>query len=200
MYEPYPKTNQKIGLDMGLTYFMVTDNGVMYPNPKYLNHSLRKIRRLQRRLSRKSKDSQNRKRAKILVANAYEKLKNQRQDFLQKLSTELVRSYDVIATEHLDVLQMLASKKHRLNRHIQDASWSEFFRMLQYKCRRYEKTFVQVDTYFPSSQLCSACGFQNIALKDLSIRSWICPKCGSKHHRDVNAAKNILTEGLRQLS
>ena len=196
--DPLSSAGAVIGLDMGLKSFAITSDGVEYPNHRFLSKSQKKLARLQRQLSRKSKGSRRREKARVKVARLQEHVSNQRHDALHKLSTQLVRDYDLIAVEDLAPKNMV--KNRSLSRSISDVSWGEFRRQLEYKARWYRKMVVTVDRFYPSSQLCSACGAQWPGTKDLSVREWTCPVCGAVHDRDVNAAKNILNEGLRLLA
>lgn len=199
-FEPkqFEKTNQNVGIDLGLKEFAIFNTGEKINNPKFFVKSQKKLAKMQRKLSKKVFESNNYFKYKIKVAAFQEKIKNQRLDFLHKLSIRLVKEYDIICIETLKVRNMM--KNHKLAKSIQDVSLSEFIRQLEYKAKWYSKVISKIDTFYPSSQLCSNCGYKNHDIKNLEIREYSCPNCGVYHDRDINAAINILNEGLRILN
>lgn len=199
-FEPQPMLNQggSIGIDVGIKEFYSDSNKNTVSNPKYLEKSMRKLIREQRKLSRKEKGSKNRNKQRVKVALVHEKITNQRNDFLQQQSTMLIRENQTICIEDLKVKNMM--RNHKLAQHIGSASWSKFFDMLSYKATWYGNDIVKIPTMYPSSQTCSCCGYKNPLVKNLAIRNWECPKCQTKHDRDTNASINILNKGLQMQS
>ena len=197
-YDPYEKTNKSVGIDLGIKDFVITSGGRKYKNNRYTKKYQRKLKQAQQHLSRKQKGSRQYEKQRLKVARIHEKIANCRADNMHKVSTELVRQYDIICVEDLNVKGMV--KNHKLAKHITDASWGTFVQFLSYKCELNEKALVKIGRYYPSSQSCSECGYVNKEVKDLKVREWTCPHCGFVHDRDVNAAKNILNEGLRNIS
>ena len=190
------KVQNAIGIDLGIAHFAVMSNGQKIDNPKYLSKTIARLQVLQRRASRKNKGSHNRKKANLKAALIHEKIANQRNDFLQKVSTRLIgdNQTDTICVESLFVRNMV--KNHKLARAITDVGWSKFISMLEYKGKWYGKNVIKVDPWFPSSKTCSNCG-QVLDELDLSVREWNCGGCQATHDRDVNAAKNIRMKGLQ---
>lgn len=195
-FEQLPKTNKNIGLDLGLVDFVILSDGNKIENPHFYEKSEEKLAKLQRELSRKTIGSNRWNKVRIRVAKLQKHISNQRNDFLQKLTTEIVNNFDVIGLEDLDVKSMKETDNTIRNKRVGDVSWSEFRRMLTYKCEWYGKKLSVIDRYYPSSQICHCCGHRD-GKKSEDIRFWICSKCNSELDRDINAAINILNEALR---
>ena len=196
--EPLKESSHMIGLDLGIKDLIVDSNGHKYKNHKYLTKSQTKLAKEQRKLSKMVKGSNNRNKQRIKIARLYKHIQNQRNDYLHKLSKSIIDENQVIVLEDLKVKDM--EHNNKLARNITDASWSRFVSMLIYKANWYGRKVVKVPNDYPSSQLCSICGYKNSITKSLNIRKWTCPKCGSIHDRDINAAKNILSKGIEILT
>lgn len=193
-----PKTNSSVGIDLGLKDFAILSNGKVYNNPKIFKTLEKKLAKEQAILSRRTKGGSNWNKQRIKVARIHEHIQNSRKDYLHKLSTEIVKNHDIIGIEDLQVSDMVKDRK--FSKSISEVSWSEFRTMLEYKASWYGKTVVSVDKNFPSSQLCSNCNYKNKKVKNLSVRKWTCPKCKSKHDRDINASINLKNEALKLLT
>ncbi len=196
--KPMEPTDKMIGLDLGLKDLIVDSNGHKYKNHKYLSKSQEKLAKEQRKLSKMAKGSNNRNKQRIKVARLHKKIQNQRNDYLHKLSKSIVDENQVICIEDLKVKNMMNDSK--LARNISDVSWSRLVSMLIYKANWYGRKVIKVPSTYPSSQLCSICGYKNSITKSLNIRKWTCPECGTIHDRDINAAKNILSKGIELLT
>jgi putative transposase len=190
--EPLPNVSKNIGIDLGLTDFAITSDGQKFKPLKTFIKYQKLLKKVQRRLAKKVKGSNNRKKARIKVAKVHNKIADCRKDFLHKLSRKLINENQVISLEQLNIAGMI--KNHKLAKGIQDASWSEFVRQLKYKAEWYGRTIVQISPWFPSSKLCSDCGFK-VDKMPLNIRKWTCSNCNETHDRDINAAININTAG-----
>ena len=195
-FEPVPIQNLDgaIGIDVGIKDFYSDSNGRTISNPKYLERTLKKLAKEQKKLSRKKKGSQNFEKQRVKVALIHEKISNQRSDFLQKTTIRLIRENQTICIEDLKVKNMVRNRK--LAKSIASVSWSKFFEILEYKAAWYGNDIIRVPSMYPSSQICSVCGYKNPLVKNLAVRNWECPECHAKHDRDGNAAANILKKGL----
>ena len=187
--EKLPHNDKKIGIDLGLKDFAVLSDQTVVKNPKFFRKSREKITKLSRKLSKKKPGSHRFEKARRKLAKAYESISNQRNDFLHKLSTKIIRENQTIVLEDLRVSNML--QNHKLALSIQEASWFEFRRMIEYKANWYGRDVVIVPANYPSSQLCSYCGARSKQTKDLSVRTYVCEKCGAHLDRDWNAAVNL---------
>ncbi len=183
-----PQTNNSCGIDLGLTHFAILSTGEKIENPRHHKKMLRKIKKANRRLAKAKKDSARRKKRKLRLAKLHAKVKDQRTDFLHKLTTRLVRENQALAIEDLNVAGLVKNRK--LSRAISDAGWAKFKTMLAAKCDKYGRNLTIVDRWFPSSQICSCCG-KSGGKKELNVRDWTCLFCSTTHDRDINAAENL---------
>lgn len=187
-----PPRNKVVGIDLGLTHALITSDGLKLGNPRYYKNALKKLKREQRKLSRKVRGSNNRYKQRLKVARIHARISDMRMDWAHKVTTGLVRKYDTISIETLRVKNMMQS--NQLAQSIADVSWGQLVSMLTYKANWYGCNLVRIDQWYPSSKRCSDCGY--IADKmPLSVRTWVCPECSVEHDRDINAAKNIKAAG-----
>lgn len=191
-----PISNKSVGIDLGLTDLMTFSDGTKVKNPKIVKRYYKKLAYLHRQLSKKTKDSKSRERARLKLARFHNKISQIKGDYIHKLTSKIISENKVIVLEDLSIANMM--KNHKLARSIQDVSWYEIVRQLRYKAEWNDRQLVQIDRFFPSSKTCNVDGYINQNM-DLSIRNWECPQCGSVHDRDVNAAINILNQGINQL-
>ena len=194
----FPKVDNSIGIDLGVKDLVITSNGEKFDNLKLIKKYEDKLAKEQRKLAHKQKESKNREKQRIKVAKIHEKIANARKDYLHRISRKIINENQVIVSEDLSVSNMV--KNPNLAKAISDCGWSELTRQLQYKADWYGRTYIKIGRFVPSSQICHICGYKNEETKDLSVRKWICPECRTEHDRDINAAINILHEGLKQIA
>lgn len=196
-HTPMKENDNSVGIDLGIKDLLITSDGEKFNNIRITKKYEDKLAKEQRKLSHKVKGSKNWNKQRIKVARIYEKIHNTRIDHLHKISHQLISENQVIVSEDLAISNMV--KNHNLAKAISDCGWYELTRQLTYKAEWNGRTYIKIDRYVPSSQTCNVCGFVNKNTKDLSVREWICPQCGTVHDRDINAAINILNEGMRML-
>ena len=192
-FKYYKKTNKHIGIDLGVKNLIITSDGYKFDNLQHLKKSEKKLKRLQRKFSKAKKGSNRRQKAKLKLSNQHLKVSNQRKDYIHKITSYLVKQYDVICMENLNAKGML--KIHKLAKEISNVAFGEIKRQLQYKCDLTGKTLLFIDRFFPSSKTCCSCGCIQEKMP-LNIREWTCPDCGEHHDRDFNATTNIIRQAL----
>ena len=192
------QNNNAVGIDLGIKDLLITSDGEVINNEKLTYKYEKKLAKLQRQIANKIKSSNNWNKQRIKIARLHEKITNIRKDNLHKISHTLVKENQFIFSEDLNIKGMV--KNHNLAKSIHDCSWYELTRQLEYKAEWNKRIYKKVNRYYPSSQLCSKCGYKNTNTKNLNVREWTCPKCGTNHDRDINASINILNEGLKNLS
>lgn len=193
----FEHTNEQVGIDLGVKDFVITSYGEVFENKHFFKNEEKQIKKLQRQLSKKVKGSNNRKKAQIRIAKLFERITNKKNAYIHYVSNELLSYFDTIFMEDLNVQGML--RNHHLAKAIQEVGFYKFKEILVNKALVNDKQIVFVDRFYPSSKTCSVCGYKKRDLR-LSDREWVCPKCGTKHNRDINAAMNILLEGQRMLT
>ena len=186
-----------VGIDLGIKDLVVTSDGVKYANEKIISKYEKRLKRLQRKLSRQVKGSKNYIKTKEKIARIHAKIANYRKHYLNDIANEIVDEHDIIVTEDLKVKDMFKDKIKAFNKSLSDASFSKLCSLIEWKSKIKGKYYYKINTYYPSSQICCHCGYKNSKLKDLSIREYNCPRCGSHNDRDINASLNILIEGLK---
>ena len=186
-----------VGIDLGIKDLVITSDGIKYGNEKILEKYEKRLQRLQRKLSRQVKGSKNYLKTKEKIARLHAKIKNYRKHYLNDIANEIVNEHDIIVTEDLKVKDMFKDKRKSFNKSLSDACVSTLRSLIEWKCKIKGKFYYKINTYYPSSQICSHCGYKNSKLKNLSIREYDCPKCGTHNDRDINASLNILFEGLK---
>ena len=193
----FEHTDKQVGIDLGVKDFVITSDGEVFENKHFLKKEEKKFKKLQRQLSKKKKGSNNREKAQIRIAKLFERMANKKEAYIHYVANELLKSYDIIFMEDLNVQGMLSN--HHLAKAISEVGFSMFKEILATKALDNNKKVISIDRFYPSSKTCHKCGYVNHDLK-LSDRSWVCPQCGTNHDRDINAAMNILLEGRRMLT
>ena len=192
-----PKTGKYVGVDLGVKDIAITSDGCKFANPRWIHKSEKKLKRLNRELARRQRASKRRERTRLRFARQHNRVANQRKDWLHKITTYLVRNYDVISLEDLNVRGMV--KNHNLAKAITNVAFGEFNRQIEYKAQMYGKQIYRVDRFFPSSKTCSVCGCIQDKMP-LNVREWTCPECGTHHDRDINAATNLLRQAMSEVT